>query len=194
MWNQHGALLYVLEPVCALVVYAICLIWISTRRGEWWEGILRTAILIGTLAAFADIVGLLIEDGLLFTVRGPALQIGVMLITFVFWGFAGWHVARKLHSSLAGLLASVFSAGVCAIIAVTAGFVIELLIAPPLPAYVLLWGEFKRSGWSDARAFGLANTLDSGFSHLTLSLVVAAVLGGLASMIARSRLVKPVAV
>jgi hypothetical protein len=188
LWAQVGARTYVLEPVCALAVYAIIGVWIVRRRGAWWDTVLGTAIKFGFGAAFIDILGLLVEAGLLFKVRGPALQIGVMIATFVLWGFAGWRAARALTSAAAGLLAAVFSAGVCAIVAVTAGFAIEFFISPPAPAYVVRWGEYQRSGWTDPRAFGLANTLDSGFTHLCLSLIVGAVFGGIAAMLGASML------
>ncbi|MDP9049282.1 MAG: hypothetical protein M3O31_00955 [Acidobacteriota bacterium] len=185
LWLQHGSLVYVLEPVCALVIYAVAFVWIARTHGPWWDVVLRNALPIGLIAALVDVTGLTFESGLFRSPTGAALQISVMLTTFLLWGFAGWRAARALQSSWAGVLASVISAGVCATIAVTAGFVIEFFIAPPSPAYVVLWGEYQRSGWTDARAFGLANTLDSGFSHLTLSLIVAAVFGVIASMIGR---------
>ena len=71
------------------------------------------------------------------------------------------------------------------LIGVAAGFVIEFFAARPDPAYVATWGEFKRSGWTDARAFGLANTLDSAFTHLVIAPIVALVVGGLGSLLAR---------
>jgi len=69
----------------------------------------------------------------------------------------------------------------------TIGFVIQLFVAPPEPGYISTWAEFKRSGWIDPSAFGVANTLDSGFTHLVIAPVVALVLGGVASLIARPR-------
>jgi hypothetical protein len=71
------------------------------------------------------------------------------------------------------------------LIAVTAGFLMEFFLVPPDPAYVATWGEFKRSGWTDARAFALANTLDSGFTHLVIAPIVAGIFGGVASLLAR---------
>ncbi len=68
----------------------------------------------------------------------------------------------------------------------TIGFVIQFFVAPPEPGYISTWAEFKRSGWTDPSAFGVANTLDSGFTHLVIAPVVALVLGGVASLIASS--------
>jgi hypothetical protein len=71
------------------------------------------------------------------------------------------------------------------LVAVTPGFVIQFFASRPEPAYISTWAEFKRSGWTDARAFGLANTLDSGFTHLVIAPIVALVFGGVASFLAQ---------
>jgi hypothetical protein len=81
------------------------------------------------------------------------------------------------------------------LIAVAAGFIVQFLLAPPEPAYVSTWAEFQRSGWTDARTFGVANTLDSGFTHLVIAPIVALFFGGLASFVAQftSTRVSPIA-
>lgn len=48
-------------------------------------------------------------------------------------------------------------------VTVTAGLATELFIARPAST----WPEFRRSGWLDPHAFGIANALDSGFTHLS---------------------------
>jgi hypothetical protein len=70
------------------------------------------------------------------------------------------------------------------LIAVAAGFLIEFFVAPPDPAIVSMWAEYRRSGWTDAHAFGLANTLDSAFTHLIIAPIVAMVFGGVGSLLA----------
>jgi hypothetical protein len=71
------------------------------------------------------------------------------------------------------------------LISVATGFLFELLLSPPDPVYVATWAEFKRSGWADPRAFGVANTLDSGFTHLLIAPIVATVVGALGSLLVR---------
>src|SRR5258708_36327286 len=80
---------------------------------------------------------------------------------------------------------SFLSAGICMLIAVAAGFAIEFFIAPPDPAVVSMWAEYRRSDWTDPHAFGLANALDSGFTHLFVAPIVAMVFGGIGSLLAR---------
>jgi hypothetical protein len=73
------------------------------------------------------------------------------------------------------------------LVAVAAGFVVEFFIATPDVGAIQTWQEFKRSGWTDARAFGVANTLDSGFTHLLIAPVVASLFGLGGSLIGRVR-------
>jgi hypothetical protein len=70
------------------------------------------------------------------------------------------------------------------LLAVAAGLTIEFFIAPPDPATISTWAEYRRSGWTDAYAFGLANTLDSAFTHLIIAPIVAMVFGGIGSLLA----------
>jgi hypothetical protein len=184
-WAQRGAWTYVCEPAAALLVYSGLVVWLSERRGAWWGKILRTAAAFGVAAAGVDLVGLIIEDGLLFHVRGPGMQIAMMLTLFTLWGVAGWSAARALGSVRAGLLAAVLSADVCMMIAVAAALIVQLFVVRPSLADVATWGEFKRSGWSNPRAFAIANTLDSGFTHLLLAPIIAGVVGSIGSSLGR---------
>jgi hypothetical protein len=184
-WAQRGAWTYVCEPVAALLVYSGMVVWLSERRGAWWDKILLTAAAFGVAAAAVDLVGLIIEDGLLFHVRGPVMQIAMMLALFTLWGIAGSRAARALGSVRAGLLAAVLSAGVCMMIAVAAALIVQLFLVRPSLADVATWGEFKRSGWSNPRAFAIANTLDSGFTHFVIAPVIAAITGGVGSLLGR---------
>jgi hypothetical protein len=182
---QSGARTFVAEPISVLVAYALAVVCIARTHGAYWDGILRSAIRFGLLAGTFEIINIGMENGIPFSVRGPALQIAFMLSVFTSWGIAGFRTARSLGSIRAGLLAAVCSAGICMLIAVAAGFLIQFFLVPPRPEYVSTWSEFKRSGWTDPHAFEVANTLDSGFTHLIIAPVVALVFGGVASLLAR---------
>jgi hypothetical protein len=108
-----------------------------------------------------------------------------MLVIFALWGMAGVRTARELRHFRPGVAATVMSAGVCMVIAVAAGFALELFIAPPQPDYVATWPEFKRSGWFDAQAFAIANTLASGFTRLYLGPIVAVFVGSIGAWIGK---------
>jgi hypothetical protein len=182
---QSGARTFVAEPISVLIAYALAVVYIARTHGTYWDGILRTAISFGLLTGTLEIINIGMENGIPFSVRGPALQIAFMLCLFTSWGFAGFRITRSLGSIRAALLAAVCSAGICMLIAVAAGFLIQFFLVAPRPEYVSTWSEFKRSGWTDPRAFEVANTLDSGFTHLIIAPVIALIFGGVASLLAR---------
>ena len=183
-WSEVGAWVYVCQLVAALLVYSGLVVWVSEIRGEWWGAVLRIAGWFGVAAAAVDLTGLALEDGLLLRVRGPAMQIATMLSLFTLWGVAGWRGARALNSIRAGLVAAVSSACICMIVAVTAALIVQLFFVRPSIADVATWGEFKRSGWSNPRAFAIANTLDSGFTHFVIAPVVGCITGGIGAVLA----------
>jgi len=185
LFAQPGAGTFVVEPICALFAYAVAIYFVARSRRPTWDTIFPTALRFGLLTGAIEILNMGIENGIPFSVKGPSAQIAFMLTVFTLWGIAGGLTARALNSLRAGLRAAISSACICMLIAVTAGFVIQLFLVPPDTAYVATWGEFKRSGWTDARAFGLANTLDSGFTHLAIAPVVAVLFGGVASLLVR---------
>ena len=189
--SQPGAPTFVIEPVLTLLVYAVVLVYLTRRNSPLWNTILPTAILFGLLAASIEVVNLGIENGIPFSLPGPIPQITFMLTVFMLWGIAGARTAHVLHSIRAGIYSAILSAAICMLIAVTAGFLLQLFFVPPDPAYVAIWAEFKRSGWTDPRAFGLADTLDSGFTHLLLAPIVATVFGAIASFLSQRFHSKP---
>jgi hypothetical protein len=162
---QPGACVYLFEPISALVVYAVAIVLVARAHGQSWDAVLKTAIPFGFLTGIFEVLNIGIENGIPFRAAGPGVAIGFMIVVFTLWGVAGFRAARSLGSVGAGLLAAVSSGCICMIIAVATGFAVQFFLAPPDPAGVSTWAEFKRSGWTDPRAFGLANTLESGFTR-----------------------------
>jgi hypothetical protein len=185
-FSQRGARAFVLEPICALLAYAVAAVLIARLHGPHWDPILKAAIVFGILTGSLEAINVGIENGGPSAARGPILPIGFMFITFALWGTAGFRTARLLRSTRAGFLAAVLSAALCMLIAVAAGFIVQFFLVPPEPAYVATWAEFKRSGWTDASAFAVANTLDSAFTHLVIAPIVALLFGGISSLLAQS--------
>jgi hypothetical protein len=68
---------------------------------------------------------------------------------------------------------------------------LEFYIAVPKPEYVATWAEFKRSGWTDVRAFTVVNTLDSAVSHLVIGPIAGAIFGAIAAAFARKPRPRP---
>jgi hypothetical protein len=188
--QEPSARTILLGPVLSLVVYAGVIAVVVVNRGADWDVELRNAAVFGSIAGLCEVTNIAFENGIPLAARGPALQIATMLLIFALWGVAGARTAQALKRFRPGVIAAVMSAGICMVIAVTVGFALELFVAPPQPDYVATWAEFKRSGWTDAHAFSIANTLDSGFTHLLMGPAIAAVVGSAGSWIAL-RLAKP---
>ena len=181
---QPGARIFVLESTSVLLAYAVAAVWVGRSKSASWDAILGVATLFGILGGIVEALNIVLENAIP-AIHTPAVPIAFMLVIFTSWGVAGFRAARSLNAVRAGVLAAVSSAAICMLIAVAAGFVIQFFAAKPEPAYISTWAEFKRSGWTDARAFGLANTLDSAFTHLVVAPGVALIFGGVASFLAR---------
>jgi len=182
---QPGARLFFFEPVCALLIYAVGIVLVSRTHSPQWDAILKAGILFGALTGILEVLNIGMESGIPFFMTGPREALGFMLVVFTLWGVAAYRTTRSLGSADIGLLAADSSACICMLIAVTAGFAVQFFLAPPDPAQISTWAEYRRSGWTDAHAFGLANTFESGFTHLVVAPIVATLFGGLGTFIAR---------
>jgi len=177
-WALHaGATNILRETWLALALYAGLIVLVVANRGEEWERELQNAAIFGTIAGLIEIANIALENSRSAEASISAAQIGAMLLVFAMWGLAAGRTARDLRHFGPGLIAAVMSACVCMVIAVTAGFALQLFIAPPSPSYIETWPEFQQSAWLDARAFGIGNTLESGFTHLWMGPVIAMVVG-----------------
>ncbi|HEY1208977.1 MAG TPA: hypothetical protein VGE85_06400 [Terracidiphilus sp.] len=184
-FQQYLALMYVLELAGMLFVYAAGAVYIARASGALWSTVRKNATVFAFVTAALELINLGIENASPAAASNPILSIGSMLIVFMLWGIAAVWTIRSGNSIRAGILTAVVSAGFCMLIAVAAGFAVELFVLPPAPALISTWAEFKRSGWTDAHAFGLANTLDSGFTHLLFAPIVALIFGGAGSLLSR---------
>ncbi|HVV45774.1 MAG TPA: hypothetical protein VHC72_11220, partial [Bryobacteraceae bacterium] len=141
----------------------------------------RIATFFGLLTGGLEILNVALENLLPAVWHGAAISIPLMLLPFLLWATAAALATRRTGKFRSGLLAGVLSAAFCMLAAVTAGFLVELDLRPPSTASVATWAEYLRSHWTDPRAFAIANTLDSGFTHLFFAPIVAAILGSLGS-------------
>jgi hypothetical protein len=185
--SQPGADLVALEAVSVLAAYAVAAVWILRKRGPDWDVIVGNATVFGILGGTLEALNIGIENGIPLAIHFPPLLFGFMLLIVSSWAVAGYRTARTADSFRAGLLSAVLSSGLSMLIAVAVGFTIQFFFVPPEPASVSTWAELKRSEWTDPRALGLANTLDSGITHLGIAPIVALVFGGLSCALARSR-------
>ena len=180
-----GSLGYVLEPAGLLVAYAGIVVWATRRAGPLRQTVLEVGLRVGLLTGGLQIVHLAIE--MFAPLSGSANAITLlsfMFGTFLIWGFAGFSSVRRTGSVGHGAAAGSWAAMVCMVSVLLFGF--ALMFSPyPRLEDVASWAEFERSRWTDVRAFAIANSLDSGISHLAIGPMVGAIFGGIAGLLER---------
>src|SRR5260370_36345984 len=114
------------------------------------------------------------------------VHIGIaMLGLFLSFGVAGFRGGRRGGSFGPGLGAAGWRGVVAILLAVTFGFVLINVALPKLAHDEIGDPDYARSGWTDVRAFAVANTFDAGFTHLVEAPIIAAVLGAAGSGLTR---------
>lgn len=185
--DQPGASAYVVEPAVVLIVYAVLIAWATASTDPLRRTTLRIGTIFGLIGSALQLVHLGQENFLDLGARGNGISaLAFMVTTFLLWGVAGYRSARSTRTVGAGLMAGSWSAAVSMVAVVTFGFALMFSSVPRLDE-VAAWAEFKRSGWTDVRAFAIANTLDAAFSHLLAGPVVGAILGGLGGILSGIR-------
>jgi hypothetical protein len=114
------------------------------------------------------------------------LTLAVMVVTFGLWLSAGIWSARRRGTVSAAAIAGCWAAIVSVLLAIGFGFV-GLYFDLPHGEYVATWPEFIRSGWSDPRAFAIANAMEAATSHLLTGLFLGSLLGALGGAIGSPR-------
>jgi hypothetical protein len=118
------------------------------------------------------------------------VTLAFMLGGFLIWSVAAYAAADRSGDSLDGVVAGLWSATTSVLLAVTFGLIL-MTAGIPAAAYVETWQEFKNSGWTNARAFGIANSLDAVFGHFIAGPIfglVCGVLGaGMTAVVRRRR-------
>ena len=161
-----------------LSCYGVLIVWPSNRLDTSLRP--HFAAILGTVGGLIQLTHLFVERFSSFPgIWNPIVTLSFMLVTFLVWGYVGYR-SRALGFSIgASCLASVWSAIVTMTIAVLAGTLLELYIAPIPLGEMGTWVEFQRSGWNDLTAFSIANTLDEASTHLLVGPAVACLFGAL---------------
>lgn len=181
LWSQPGALTYLLEPVVLLLVYAAITVWVtavitSDRRWALFYG-----SVIGVVTGVLWIINLALETFADLSALGLLATAPFLLGGFVLWGAAGFHTARRTGSVSSGLLATIWSAMICVLMTIAFGLLLTYTSLPHLEHQLVADPDFLRSNWRDLRAFAIANSFDSAFSHLLGGLLIGIIVGAMAS-------------
>jgi len=173
--RQHNALVYLFEPVVLLIIYAGIAFATTTNTSPQRHVALRLGAAIGLVTGILWVINLALET--FSHLSGIPVTAPFLLGAFVLWGVAGFLAARQTGSLALGIVAAIWGAMLCVLLAITFGLVLTYTSLPTLAQQMIADPDFLRSDWSDLRAFAIANAFDSAFSHLLGALLVSTVFG-----------------
>lgn len=181
-WFSHpGATSCFEEAVCSLVVYAGAIVIVVAKRGKDWVDELTNAAVFGSIAAAVEVVDSAADHIASAKAFSLAVNITALLVMVTLWFVAAVRTSRGRGRLRPGVITALMSAGITMVIAVASGFALELYIAPTSDSTIFT--AFRQSGWTDARAFAVANTLHYGFTNLWLGPAIGLIVGILGAAI-----------
>jgi hypothetical protein len=182
--GMPGGTAYVVKAAMPLLAYGLISFWAPAIPLENRQPAIEVGTSIGVIGGVLQIVHMALENFGQRVGENSIITLAFMFSGFLIWGFAGYRVIRKTGDIKAGVVASCWSAIVSVLMAVTFGLILMSASFPP-PSYVATWSEFKESGWTNARAFGIANSLDAVLSHLVIGPIIGTIFGIFAIGIAK---------
>jgi hypothetical protein len=182
--GMPGGIVYVVEATVPLLVYGLIIAWAPTLGVMQRGPALRLGTSVGIIGGVLQIIHLALENFGRRVGENSTVTLAFMLSGFLIWGMAGYWVTRETGEVKTGMVAGCWSAMVSVLMAVTFGLIL-MSANLPSPAYVATWSEFKQSGWSNAHAFAIANSLEAVPSHLVSGPIVGTIFGILGAGIAR---------
>jgi hypothetical protein len=178
-----GAVSDLIPLLMALAVYAAAIAAMPrlAMRSPGAATALRVGTIAGLVGGALDAANITLESVLalpqsVVTMTTLTAMLGLFL-TFAVAGFVGGRRAGFWP----GVAAAVWSAVVAILIAITFGFLLVNVALPKLARDEQGDPDYQRSGWTDTRAFAIANTFDAGFTHLLEGPIIALVLGAAGS-------------
>jgi hypothetical protein len=193
-FSMPGTRGYLIGPPIALAVYAAVIFALPNRaaRAPGLAAALGVGTVTGVIGGAIDVVSTALESlAMLSQAVVSVVTLVAMLGLFLSFGVAGFFGGRRTHSFGLGLVSAIWSAMCAILLVVTFGFSIINTSLPKLARDEVGDPDYARSGWTDVRAFAIANTFDAGFTHLVEGPIIATVLGaagsGLGQLGARRR-------
>ena len=184
--TQPWGALSVLAAAGALLAYAFLGGFVTAHPPPDHAAALRIATAFGLVSGFVSVAHIVQET----YVGLPPQQLAIVTWAFILamftpWPIASFVAARRTRRGSLGLFASVWSSAVCMVLTVTFGFGQLLTSLDRLQQQDTGSPDFLRSGWSDLRAFAIADVFEAGFWHLLIGPCVAVCLGSVAALAAK---------
>ncbi|HVQ30777.1 MAG TPA: hypothetical protein VMV21_14405 [Vicinamibacteria bacterium] len=184
--TQPGGTLSVLAILGVLFAYAFLGGWVTSNPPPDHAAALRMATAFGLVSGALSVAHIVQENYIRLPPREVAIVTwGFILAMFAPWAIASFLAARRTRRASLGLFAGVWSSAVCMVLTVSVGFGQLLTSLDRLQRRDVGSPDFLRSGWSDLRAFAIADVFEAGSWHLLIGPTVALCLGGVAVLAAR---------
>jgi hypothetical protein len=167
-----GALTFLCEPLLPLGVYAIVIGALPriTLRIPHRLTMLHIGAMAGLLGGTIEVVSTALESLVSLPQVIVSVTTGVAQVSlFLAFAAAGFFCSRRTRRFWSGLSAAICSAMVAIVVVVTFGFVLINLFLPTLAHDEIDDPDYLRSGWTDVRAFAIANLIPSMLGSLTWS-------------------------
>ncbi len=178
--SEPAALSYVFELVGALAVYVAAVFALPFVAARFPGAPIAVSVgaIAGLIGGITEMASMTLESlvtlpQLVVTVTTGAAMLGLFLL----FGVAGFLGGRRTGSFWLGLGTAIWSAMVAILFTVTFGFLLVNTSLLKLAHDEIGDPDYLRSGWTDVRAYAIANTFDAGFTHLVEAPVIAAALG-----------------
>lgn len=176
----------VLEPTVLLLLYVPLVIWATGDLGGKYQAALHVGTAVGLACGVLEVVHIAVEgfadlEPGAETISTAVFTSGLLLL----WGSAGFLAVRHRRAVSAGCLAGGWSGAVGMLMVVTYGFSQLYWALPRLEAKNVGSLDLIRTGWTDLRAFTVADLFEAGFKVLLLGPILGAALGGIGGLVAR---------
>ncbi len=175
-WAQPGGVVYVAKALGGLFGYGLLFLALPLVRSERIHASLRLGASMGVLGGIILALLHVLESFGSHVGEKPPVTLGFMVAAFLAWSVAAYRVARWSADFLASVLTACWAAMISVTLAVTFGLALVLGDLPS-PDYVAFWGEYQRSGWTSARAFGVASAFDATLGHLLAGPFIGGIFG-----------------
>jgi hypothetical protein len=171
------------EAVVLLVVHASFLIWATRSANGLGWAVLSRAALFGLISATVEAVHISMETFVHLNARAATISTGAfMLSLFLVWAIAGYSAARSRISL--GWRAGLGSATFAMLLVSAFGLLLLNLCPHRLELNNIGSPDLIRSGWTDLRAFTIADIFEAVVKVLTIGPILGAVFGGIGGLLA----------
>jgi hypothetical protein len=173
-----------LELAILRTAHAVLVIRATEGGGPAWSAAVRTGTVFGLVAAAVESAHIAVENLVPLALRGESMSTGAfMLALCLTWATAGHRGARAAGSTAAGALTGAWSASVGMLATLAFAFSQLYWSLPALERRQVGSPDLIRSGWTDLRAFTIADIGEAGVKVLLVGPVAGAMLGGFGGLL-----------